>query len=331
MAEETILFVQGIEMPPDILEQVRTMMPAGFSLRMLPPRASSETIAEGMRTAEYVLGFLRYLPDEAYLAAARLKLVQVLSAGYDMLNIAGARKARVPICSNGGANSVAVAEHAIMLMLAVYRKLIAFHQNVANAQWHRGIPRTFDIFELEGKTVGLVGLGNIGAQVARRLKAFDARVIYYDIVRRDPEDEDKMGVEYESLEALLQTSDIVSLHVALNDNTRQMINSQSLARMKPRAVLINTCRGEVVDELALAAALEADAILGAGLDTLDKEPPDPANPLLKLPNVVLTPHSAGPTVDSYRKRLQNGYANIQRVAKGELPMWIIPEMRDLFS
>src|SRR6266436_486019 len=115
MAEKTILFVQGIEMPPDILEQVREMAPAEFSLRMLPPRASSETIADTMRTVEYVLGFLRYLPDEAYLEAERLKLVQVLSAGYDMLNIAGARKARVPICSNGGANSVAVAEHAIML------------------------------------------------------------------------------------------------------------------------------------------------------------------------------------------------------------------------
>ena len=331
MGQETILFVQGIEMPPDILEQVRQMLPAGFSLRTLPPRATSETIAEAMRTVEYVLGFLRYLPDEAYLEAKQLKLFQVLSAGYDMLNIEGARKARVPICSNGGANSVAGAEHAIMLMLAVYRKLIAFHQNVANGRWHRGIPRTVDIYELEGKTVGLVGLGNIGAQVARRLRAFDAHVIYYDVVRRDPEDENKIGVEYAPLEVLLQTSDIVSLHVALNDKTRHLIDSQSLARMKPRAVLINTCRGEVVDELALAAALEKGAILGAGLDTLDKEPPDPANPLLKLPNVVLTPHSAGPTVDSYRKRFQNGYANIQRVAKGEPPMWLIPEMRDLFS
>lgn len=331
MGQETILFVEGIEMPPDILEQVRQMLPAGFSLRMLPPRATSETIAEAMRTVDYVLGFLRYLPDEAYLEAKQLKLFQVLSAGYDMLNIEGARKARVPICSNGGANSVAVAEHAIMLMLAVYRKLIAFHQNVANGRWHRGIPRTVDIYELEGKTVGLVGLGNIGAQVARRLKAFDTRVIYYDIVRRDPEDENKIGVEYAPLEILLQTSDIVSLHVALNDKTRHLIDSQSLARMKSRAVLINTCRGEVVDELTLAAALEKGAILGAGLDTLDKEPPDSANPLLKLPNVVLTPHSAGPTIDSYRKRFQNGYANIQRVAKGEQPMWVIPEMRDLFS
>src|SRR5207244_10453455 len=116
----------------------RALMPEGFTLRMLPPRTRSGAIAEAMREVDYVLGFIFHLPDEAYLNAHRLKLVQVLSAGYDMVNIEGARKARVPICSNGGANSVAVAEHAIMLMLAVYRKLIPFHQNVTAGRWHDG-------------------------------------------------------------------------------------------------------------------------------------------------------------------------------------------------
>src|SRR5207247_10586813 len=118
--------------------------------------------------SEYLLGLPRYLPHAAYTEAKRLKLVQVLSAGYDYVNIVGARTARIPICSNGGANSVAVAEHALLLMLAVYRKLVTFHQNVAGGRWHQGIPRTVDIFELEGKTVGLVGLGNIGLHGARR-------------------------------------------------------------------------------------------------------------------------------------------------------------------
>ena len=133
-----------------------------------------------MREAEYLLGFVRHLPDDAFMAATRLKLVQVLSAGYDQVNIAGARAARVPVCSNGGANSVAVAEHAIMLMLAVYRNLVALHQNVVAGKWHSGIPRTVNVYELAGKTVGLVGLGNIGQQVAQRVRAFDASVIYYD-------------------------------------------------------------------------------------------------------------------------------------------------------
>jgi phosphoglycerate dehydrogenase-like enzyme len=317
-------------MPPDILEQAQRMKPEGFTLVRMPPTASAEEIAAAMREAEYLLGFPRFLPDEAYTDARRLKLVQVLSAGYDFLNIEGARKARVPICSNGGANSVAVAEHAIMLMLAVYRKLIAFHLNVANGRWHRGIPRTVDIYELEGKTVGLVGLGNIGRQVARRIKAFDTNVIYYDAFRPGPEDEARLGVSYAPLDTLLRTADIVSLHVPLNDSTRGMIGADEFARMKPKAILINTCRGEVVDERALIEALEQGTILAAGLDTQEKEPADPANPLLKLPNVTLTPHSAGPTVDSYRKRFGNGYANVARVARGEPPLWIIPEMRDLF-
>lgn len=330
MALETIVFAQGIEMPPDILEQARRMKPERFAMTMLPPRATADDIAAAMREAEYLLGFPRFLPDQAYAQAKRLKLVQVLSAGYDFVNIAGARKARIPICSNGGANSVAVAEHAVMLMLAIYRKLTTFHQNVASGHWHQGIPRTTDIFELEGKTVGLVGLGNIGRQVARRVQAFDARVIYYDALRPSPAEEARLGVEYVALPALLERADIVSLHVPLNEATRHMIDAQALARMKPKAVLINTCRGEVVDERALLKALDEKRILGAGLDTQEKEPADPNNPLLKLPNVILTPHSAGPTMDSYRKRFHNGYANIERVSRGEAPLWVIPEMRDLF-
>jgi phosphoglycerate dehydrogenase-like enzyme len=192
------------------------------------------------------------------------------------------------------------------------------------------MPRTVDIFELEGKTVGLVGLGHIGQQVARRIKAFDADVMYYDAVRRSPEEETCLGVQYVPLHMLLETSAVVSLHVPLNDSTRHLIDAEALGRMKPKAILINTCRGEVVDEVALIDVLQQGRIRGAGLDTQRQEPPDPTNPLLTLPNVTLAPHSAGPTVDSFRKRFQNGYANIQRVANGEPPWWVIPEMRDLF-
>jgi phosphoglycerate dehydrogenase-like enzyme len=331
MAEETIVFAQGIDLPPDILELGQRMKPAGFTLRLLPPSASAAEIADAIRDAEYLTGFPRFLPDEAYANAKRLKLLQVLSAGYDFVNIEGARKARIPICSNGGANSVAVAEHAVLLMLAVYRKLVAFHQNVAAGRWHQGIPRTVNIFELEGKTVGLVGLGNIGRQVARRVQAFDARVIYYDIFRLSPQEEQRLGVEYVLFDALLESADIVSLHVPLNEHTRHLLDARALDRMKPTGVVINTCRGEVIDEQALIAALQHGRILGAGLDTQAKEPADPQNPLLTLPNVTLTPHSAGPTVDSFQKRFHNGYANIERVSRGQSPLWIIPEMRDLFA
>lgn len=330
MAQETIVFTQGIGLPADIQELAQTLKPPQFNLHHLPADASPADIAAAMREAEYLMGFVRYFPDEAYTEATRLKLVQVLSAGYDRVNIAGARKARVPICTNGGANSVAVAEHAIMLILAVYRKLVTYHENVAAGRWNEGIPRTEDIYEVEGKTVGLIGLGNIGQQVARRLKAFDANIIYYDEIRQSPEVEERLGARFVPIETLLETADVVSLHVPLNDSTRGMIDAQALGRMKPKAILINTCRGPVVKEDDLIDALQSGQILAAGLDTQEHEPADPANPLLKLPNVTLTPHSAGPTVDSFRKRFGNGYANIQRVANGEAPLWVIPEMHDIF-
>jgi phosphoglycerate dehydrogenase-like enzyme len=330
MAQETIVLAHGTDMPADIQELAQTMLPAGFRLQALPPEASADTIAAAIRDAEYLMGFIRYLPEPAFTQARRLKLVQILSAGYDRFNIAGAREARIPVASNGGANSVAVAEHAIMLMLAVYRKLVAFHHNVAAGRWHQGIARIVDVYELEGKTVGLVGLGNIGVQVARRLRAFDAPVIYYDAFRRSAAEEAQLEVRYVPFETLLETADVVSLHVPLNEHTRGMIDAQALARMRPKAILINTCRGEVVQEEALIDALRRGQILAAGLDTQAQEPADPQNPLLTLPNVTLTPHSAGPTVDSFRKRFHNGYTNIQRVASGQPPLWIIPEMRDLF-
>ena len=217
-----------------------------------------------------------------------------------------------------------------MLMLAVFRKLTTLHQNVVAGRWHGGVPRTVDMYELAGKTVGLVGLGNIGQQVARRVRAFDATVIYHDAFRRSGAEEEQLGVTYVPLETLLETADVVSLHVPLNHDTRDMIDANAVGRMKSSAILINTCRGEVVDETALFDALQSGRILAAGLDTLAQEPTDPSNPLLALPNVTLTPHSAGPTVDSFRKRFHNGYANIQRVASGRPPLWVIPEMHDLF-
>ena len=330
MPDETVVFSQGIEMPPEIQALAQSLKPEGLTLRHLPPGARVEEIVAAIADAEYLVGFLRFIPDEMLAQASRLKMMQVLSAGYDAVNIAGARAARIPICTNGGANAVAVAEHTIMLMLAVYRKLVTYHANVAGGRWNQGIPRSVDIFELQGKTVGIVGLGHIGQEVAKRLKPFDCRMIYYDTFRRSPEEEAQLDVAYAPLERLLETSDIVSLHVPLNDATRGMINAEALGRMKPKAVLINTCRGEVVAEEDLVEALRDGVILAAGLDTQAKEPADPANPLLDLPNVTLTPHSAGPTIDSFYKRFSNGYANIARVMAGGAPMWVIPEMHDLF-
>jgi phosphoglycerate dehydrogenase-like enzyme len=152
------------------------------------------------------------------------------------------------------------------------------------------------------------------------------RVRYYDIARLTEAEEDALGVRFVLLGELLRTSDVVSLHVPLDDTTRGLVGARELALMKPSAILINTCRGPVVDEAALHRALSQGQIAGAGLDVMIDEPPAPNHPLFTLPNVTLTPHSAGPTSENWTARFRNGFDNIQRVAGGRRPRWVIPEL-----
>jgi glyoxylate reductase/D-3-phosphoglycerate dehydrogenase len=185
------------------------------------------------------------------------------------------------------------------------------------------------MYELFDKTLGIVGLGTIGKKVARLGRAFGMRVQYYDIARLNADAEDALGVRFRLLRELLKSSDVVSLHVPLNDSTRALIGAGELALMKPGAILINTSRGPVVDEPALYEALNGGRLFGAGLDVFDQEPPPPDNPLLTLDNVVLTAHFAGPTWDNHVARFRNAFDNVQRVARGEPPLWVVPELADL--
>jgi phosphoglycerate dehydrogenase-like enzyme len=214
-----------------------------------------------------------------------------------------------------------------MLMLAVLKRLVQFHNDVVAGRW-RGSPTAGGrVHELSGKTLGIVGLGNIGKKVARRAAAFDMTVQYYDIARLAEHEEDALGVRFVLMSELLRTSDVVSLHVPLDDSTRHLLGAREFTAMKPSAILVNTCRGPVVDEDALCRALTGGQIAAAGLDVLVDEPPAPDHPLFALPNVTLTPHSAGPTWENWVARFRNGFDNIQRVAAGRAPQWVIPELR----
>jgi phosphoglycerate dehydrogenase-like enzyme len=167
--------------------------------------------------------------------------------------------------------------------------------------------------------------------VARLARAFGMRVEYYDIARLSEDAEDALGVRFRLLNELLSNANVVSLHVPLNESTRHMIGQRELARMRPTALLINTSRGPVVEEAALVRALSEDQLFGAGLDVFDPEPPRADNPLLKLDNVVLTAHFAGPTWDNHAARFRNAFDNVQRVARGEAPLWVVPELADLLA
>jgi glyoxylate reductase len=273
------------------------------------------------------MGLSRGIGGEFFRSTPKLKLVQLLSAGYDRVDIEAARKAKVPVSNNGGANAIAVSEHTVMLMLAVLKRLVRLHNDIVAGKWRTGNQVDGAVYELSGKLVGIVGLGNIGKKVARRVQAFDARVQYYDVLRLTENEEDQLGVRFVLLDELLRTSDIVSLHVPLDDTTRAMISTRELSLMKPSAIIVNTCRGPVIDEAALHAALSSRKIAAAGLDVLMEEPTPKDNPLLTLPNVTLTPHSAGPTWENWAARFRNGFDNIQRVASGRAPKWTVFEMK----
>jgi phosphoglycerate dehydrogenase-like enzyme len=283
-----------------------------------------------LKDAVCLVGFGDGTMDDAfYKSAPNLKLVQLLSAGYDRCDIESARRAGVPICNNGGANSTAVAEHALLLMLAVSRRLVWQHANVAGGRWRGNNVDDIKLYEVKGRSLGIVGLGAIGKKVAKMAQAFGMRVQYYDVKRLTEEHADRLDVKFSLLEELLKTSDIVSLHVPLLADTHHMIGDKELKLMKKSAYLINTCRGPVVDETALIEALSNGTIAGAGLDVFDQEPPPADNGLFNLPNVTLTAHFAGPTYDTQFARFRNAYDNCLRVARGEHPLWVIPELQEL--
>jgi len=312
--------------PEVILEIARSMTPAGFELVVADPGTPDFIQAAG--DAQYYLGLARHMGGEFFRTAPNLKLVQLLSAGYDHVDVEAARKAKVPVSNNGGANAIAVAEHTLMLMLAVLKRVVRFHNDVVAGKWRVANAAEIRVYELSGRRLGIVGLGNIGKKVVRRAAAFDMKIQYYDIRRLSEAEEDAFGVRFVLFDELLRTSDVVSLHVPLDDSTRHLIGARELGLMKPEAVIINTCRGPVIDETALFDALKANRILGAGLDVMVDEPPKAEHPFFSLPNVTLTPHSAGPTWENWRARFRNGFDNITRVAAGRRPLWVIPELAD---
>jgi phosphoglycerate dehydrogenase-like enzyme len=314
-----------IKHPMHDLEIMRRLTPPGEQVRIVERNGAD--FAEVLRDTDYLVGYCdKEMDDAFYKNAASLKMMQLISAGYDKANIEAAQRAGVAICNNGGANSGPVAEHAFMLMLALARQLFRQHEEVASARWQRNA-LSREVFTLEGLTLGIVGLGTIGKKAARLAKAFGMNVQYYDVVRLTEDAEGQLGVRFRLLDEILSTSDFVSLHIPFTPATHHMFGKDQFARMKKSAYFINTARGEVVDEPTLYDALASGRIAGAGLDVFEQEPVSADNPIFKLKNVVLTAHLAGPIWDTQYPKFRNAFDNIQRVERGERPLWIIPELQ----
>ena len=257
--------------------------------------------------------------------APNLKLVQTSSAGTNTLDKTALGEMGIRVANNGGGNAVAVAEHTIGLLISSLRKFQLQFDAVKAGEWMSDIRAKWlsQANELAGKTVGIVGLGRIGIEVARRLQGWDCDLIYFDVFDPPPGVEEELNLTRASLDELLESSDIVSLHAPLTSQTQGMISDREFDLMKPTAVLINACRGPVVDEAALIRALQDGKIALAGLDVLEEEPTPMDNPLLKMDNVLVTPHMAGFSQQSVEKSRTFALYNAARVLRGEDPESVV--------
>ena len=320
MASTKVVFLTGLK--EALIEEVVSYSPPDYEVVVLDKSSTEEQRINEVRDAEFLLCYGQDPSDEVIKSLEKCRLVQLLAAGYDRMNLDLLAELEIPCANNGGANSWAVADQAVLLMLAIYKQLLASDNSTREGRWAEPITGQ-NTFEMADKKVGILGIGNIGRQVAKRVQGFDAKVQYFDLYPLDDRTAEELNVTYVSLEELFSTSDIISCHTPLTNDTKHIVNSNTLSLMKPTAILINTSRGPVVDEEALISALQSGVIAAAGLDVFEKEPVSPDNPLLKMDNVVATPHMAGTTWDTWARRANFGFENMERIRNGETPQAVV--------
>jgi D-3-phosphoglycerate dehydrogenase len=256
--------------------------------------------------------------DHVLAACPRLRLISIWGTGTDNVDLEAARARGVAVTNTPGVNAHAVAEHTVALMLAVSRRIPAMDRDVRAGQWPRGL-----LVQLEGKTLGLIGLGAIGSRVAVLAGGLGMRLLA-STYGPDGGRAGKLSARHVPVEALLRESDVVSLHLRLSPATQGFLGRERLALMKPTAFLVNTARGALVDKAALLDALRDERIAGAALDVFPEEPIPPADPVLGLPNVVLTPHNAGMTREVIDAGLLRAVENIEHFLRGAPRDLVVP-------
>jgi len=271
--------------------------------------------------ADFLVAGLEPIDKGLIACGKQLKLIQRLGVGYDNIDLEAASQSNIPVSNMPDFNAGTVAEHTVMLILSLLRRIFESTLIMKAGKWspstivHRGI------FDLKDKTIGILGLGLIGQEVAKRVKPFGVNLIYYDQIRTSTQNERELDVSYRPFEEILKHSDILSIHLPLTQDTFRLLGKKELTKMKSTAILINTARGAIVDEYALAELINNGDIAGAGLDVFSEEPLDPKHPLLRCPNVILTPHTAGQTREAMERMVDMMLNNIQRVMDGEEPLY----------
>lgn len=309
----------------EYLDAFLSKVPAGWKPIIVDQSEGEEKLAAELEDAEYLLrqgG--SSIPVKLIEKAKKLKLIQTGGQGTDALPVEFAIKQGIYVANAGGSNAISVSEYTVLLILMCLRRLLQFNQTIRAGEWRGNLPRRGST-ELYEKTVGIIGLGNIGRRVARLCFGFGANIIYYErffvpyALRAD------FKGKPVTLDELLTQSDIVTLHIPAFAGNRALIGWEELNRMKTTAFLINTSRGANVDEKALTRALRENKIAGAGLDVWNPEPPDPKNPLLNMPNVVATPHAAATAWENVALSAETVWRNVLLVSEGKEPLNRITE------
>jgi phosphoglycerate dehydrogenase-like enzyme len=300
-------------------------VPAGWKPTLVYMEDGEAKVIKELEDAEYLLSQGSGLIAPKLIEnAKKLKLIQTGGQDVGLLPVESALKRGIYVCNAGGANAISVSEFTVLLMMMCLRRVLQFNGTIRQGKWRGDLPRNGS-FELYDKTVGIVGLGNIGRRVANLVYAFGANVIYYErffvpyALRAD------FKGKPVTLEELLKQSDIVSVHIPSFTANRAIIGWEQLNMMKKTAYLINTSRGANIDEAALIKALQQGIIAGAGIDVWSPEPPDPKNPLLNMANVVATPHSAATAWENTAPSAETVWRNVVMVSEGKAPLNRITE------
>lgn len=289
---------------------------AECDVRLIPGRPADQPPAE-IAGAEGLLCGAPYTVSQALLdAAPRLRVVSNFGVGFDNVDLAEMARRGIAVCNTPGVLSGAVADLTIGLIIAAARRIVDHAVFVRERKWGSSPPAPLGV-DLAGKTLGIVGLGRIGRAVARRARGFDMRLLYHDVFI-DPGGDDR-DCHYRPLDDLLREADFVTIHTNLTPETRHLIGARELELMKPGAYLVNTARGPVVDQAALAAALREGRIAGAALDVLEVEPPPADDPILDAPNAVILPHVGSATVETRQAMLDMAIDNLLAVLRGDQP------------
>lgn len=302
-------------------DAIRFLKDKGFAVE-IAPSSEDEVVRKYAGDADAIIvRTATKLSRDTIFSAKKLKVIARTGAGVDNVDVQAASERNIPVCNAPEANIESVAEHTMAVILALSKYLVKLDSAVRENNF--AIRNSYLPVDLQGKTIGLIGFGKIGKKVAEKChNCFDMKIVFFDPYLSN---EDSIGFPYDrakSLEEVVLISDFVSIHVPYTDKNHHVIDKGILGKMKSSAFLINTSRGGVVDESALAEILSKGKIAGAAVDVFENEPPEPDNPLLKLDNIILSPHSAALTKESSKRMAMHAAEGVADVLEGRKPRWV---------